>query len=202
MRASSSGWAPIHRMRERSAPVRTARTRGDAIAVTPQSATGSIINLMRSRRFIALIYGCFALTVGCQRERVASPPATTSKAVQDLKNVKVKEILPTAPAPVDKCLVGSSIGPDGNVTAEQRSFRPNEPIRVTLWLHDSPSGLQTSAHWLTDKGKEITAERKEMNGAKVATFTLDKKLKPGKYSVRGLWGGNDACEYDFEVKKK
>ena len=37
---------------------------------------------------------------------------------------------------------------------------------------------------------------------KVATFTLDKKLKPGKYSVRGLWGGNDACEYDFEVKKK
>ena len=41
-----------------------------------------------------------------------------------------------------------------------------------------------------------------MNGGKIATFTLDKKLKPGKYSVTGLWGGNDACDFDFVVTKK
>jgi uncharacterized protein (DUF2141 family) len=71
-----------------------------------------------------------------------------------------------------------------------------------MWLHDSPAGLQTSAHWMTDKGKQFAKEQKVMNGAKIATFTLDKKLKPGKYSVTGLWGGNDACDFDFVVTKK
>jgi hypothetical protein len=161
---------------------------------------------MRSRRLIVLLYGCLALIVGCQRERVVNPPAgSTAKPaprIQDLKNAKVRELLPPIPPPVDRCLLGSAIGADGNVTTAQMSFHPGEPMRLTLWLRDSPSGLQTSAHWLTAKGKEIAMEQKPMNGGKVATFTLDKKLKPGKYHVTGLWGGNVACESDFEVKKK
>ncbi len=41
-----------------------------------------------------------------------------------------------------------------------------------------------------------------MNGTKVATFAVGQKLAPGKYHVRGYWGGNIADDRDFVVVAK
>jgi hypothetical protein len=157
---------------------------------------------MRSRRFIVVLYGCLAVSVACQRERVGQGPATPNVAStqpQDLSKANVEAVLAAAPAPVERVLLGSTVGPDGSVTVSQRVFRAGDPIRLTLWLKESPKGLQTSAHWFDEKEHQIAKQAKAMEGAKVATFTLDKKLKPGKYHVTCFWGGNDACAFEFEV---
>jgi hypothetical protein len=149
------------------------------------------------------LYGCLLLSVACQRERVVQTPpkapAQTSTQPQDLKNANVNQLLPKAVAPIDKCLVGTTLGKDGTVTAEQTSFRAADPVHVTMWLKESPKGLQTSLVWTDAKKKEVAKQAKDMNGEKVVTFTLDKKLAAGKYHVTGMWGGNVACEMDVEV---
>jgi len=155
---------------------------------------------MRRRAFIIVLYGCLSLSVACQRERVAAPPAAPPKP-QDLSNAKINQLLAPASEPVEKCRLGTALGSDGNVTEQQTSFRAGDPIRLTMWLRESPGGLQTSARWYDAKKKQIAREAKSMNRAKVVTFTLDKKLPPGKYHVIGVWGGNEACGFDFEVIK-
>jgi methionine-rich copper-binding protein CopC len=171
------------------------------------------------RRVIVFLYGCLLLSVACQRERVAQkqaePPnasaatatqATATQATatqpQDLKNANINQLLPAAVAPVDKCLAGTALGTDGNVSAEQMSFGAADPIRITMWLKESPKGLQTSVIVTDAKKKEVAKQARSMNGEKVVTFTLDRKLAAGKYHVTGMWGGNVACERDIEVAKK
>ena len=41
-----------------------------------------------------------------------------------------------------------------------------------------------------------------MNGAKVVTFELKKRLDAGGYRAVGYWGGNVACDVPFEVEGK
>ena len=163
---------------------------------------------MRKRRFIALLYGCLALTVACQKAKEPStaqqPPVRTSSAAQkpqDLSNAQVNAVLALAEAPLEKSLLGDTLGKDGNVTAQQTQFLAGQPIYLTMWVKQSPGGLQTSARWYDAKKKEVAMEARDMKGAKVVTFTMNKKLEPGKYYVAGFWGGNQGCEYDFEVLK-
>ena len=167
---------------------------------------------MRRSRLIIILYASLALSVACQREQMTSPnkpPGKTTTVAtgrpQDLSNAKVNEILPLAAAPLEKSILGGRLGADKNVAAEQIQFTPGQPIYLTVWLKDSPKGLQTSVRWFDAEKKEITSEAHPMNGAKVTTFSLKQKLKPGKYHVTCYWGGNEACDYDFEViqpKKK
>jgi len=162
---------------------------------------------MRGSRFIIVFYGCVALSVACQRETVttpAKPPAQTATAKprpQDLSSAKVNQVLPLAAAPLEKSLLGGTLGKDGAVTGVQTEFPAGKPVYLTMWVKQSPAGLQTSVRWFDDKHKEVAFEAKPMNGAKMATFVLNQKLKPGKYHVTGFWGGNEACEYDFSVVK-
>ena len=103
-----------------------------------------------------------------------------------------------------KSLLGSKLGPDGNVAEEKKTFQKGEPVYLTLLLKDSPAGLQTRATWLRegDKG-ELHTEMRAMNGAKAVTFALgDPNLKPGKYRVIGYWGGNVAADKPFEIVAK
>ena len=86
------------------------------------------------------------------------------------------------------------------MTSESTSFRPGQPIYLTMVLTESPPGLQTRAVWHDPKDKVIRTDQKKMNGAKVATFTLSEvKLKPGKYHVVGYWGGNLAADKTFDI---
>jgi hypothetical protein len=165
---------------------------------------------MRVSRLIMLLYGCLVLSVACQRETTttpATPPqqtatqAPTPAKPQDLSDAKVKELLPLQTAPLEKSLLGASVGKDGLVAAEQMKFTAGSPIYLSMWVKDSPSGLQTSTTWFDAKKKEIAHESKPMNGAKTATFAMTQNLKPGKYHVTCYWGGNEACQYDFEVLK-
>jgi hypothetical protein len=212
MRVSSSGWAPIQRMRVRSGVGRVGRRRGLAYKVPQHNTTGSIIRLMRGSRFIIVFYGFLVLTVACQRERTtdqtasvdgsgtAMPTNPPKPRVQDLSNAKVNQVLPLAAAPLEKSLVGGNVK-DGVVASEQMQFLPGKPVYLTMWLKESPAGLQTSVRWFDAKHKEVLFDSKPMNGSKVATFVMNQKLKPGKYHVTGYWGGNEACDYDFEVVK-
>ena len=72
-------------------------------------------------------------------------------------------------------------------------------VYLTMVFRESPAGLQASAVWKQVKGQPVSTERKQMNGAKTVTFTSSNKLKPGLYKVVGYWGGNVACERQFEI---
>lgn len=80
--------------------------------------------------------------------------------------------------------------------------QPGQPVVLTMQLKESPSGLKTTAEWLDDDGDKLFVEQKPMHGAKLATFTLGKKLKPGHYRVVGYWGGNVAAEHEFDIRRR
>jgi hypothetical protein len=112
----------------------------------------------------------------------------------------MSEVIQPAPQFIDHSLLGAQLGPDGMVSKETDSFTPGEPIYLILVLRESPPGLQTSAVWSNAEKKQLRVERKQMNGAKVATFSFrDPKMKPGHYRVVGYWGGNIAAEREFNV---
>ena len=161
---------------------------------------------MRRHRLIIVLYGCLAFAVACQKtkEQPAAPPVRTSTAAekpQDLSNAHVNTVLALAEAPLDRSMIGGALDKEGNVAAQQTQIAAGQPVYLTMWVKQSPGGLQTSARWYNAKKKEIATEAHDMKGAKVVTFKLDKKLDPGKYYVQGFWGGNHACEYEFEVVK-
>ena len=102
-------------------------------------------------------------------------------------------------APIEKALLGALLGPDGAVSQEADHFEPGQTVYLTLRLGDSPVGLKTNAIWYGPGQKMISTERREMNGAKVATFALTANLPPGRYRVEGHWGGNLAADKSFEI---
>ncbi|HEX9458584.1 MAG TPA: hypothetical protein VGA84_05535 [Thermoanaerobaculia bacterium] len=102
-------------------------------------------------------------------------------------------------APIEKALLGAQLGPDGAVSHETDHFETGQTVYLTLRLGDSPVGLKTNAIWYGPGQKMISSERREMNGAKVATFALTANLPPGRYRVEGHWGGNLAADKTFEV---
>jgi hypothetical protein len=158
------------------------------------------------RRLIAAATTLAVLS--CQRETTQpTAPATTRPTTvarpQNLANAKVKKVLPlTAVESLTQTHLGSVTAPDGTVTVDKDTFKSGEPIILSMVIQQSPAELQMSARWYDAKDKIIADNRKEMNGAKIATFSYSgKKLKPGTYRVVGYWGGNIAAEKAFTVTK-
>lgn len=154
-------------------------------------------------RKAASILLCACALAACRpREVVTKTKSTTVHTTvipEDAATKQVSGVIRALPAPVDKSLLGDTLGPDGAVSEETDHFVAGQPVYFTLRLRDSPVGLKTSAIWYGPGEKEIHTEQREMNGAKTATFALTTKLPPGKYRVEGRWGGNLAGDKPFEV---
>ena len=154
-------------------------------------------------RRIALL---LVLALACgRRETPADAPATGSVGTdpQDASTVKVDTMVPVEmPVYVERSMIGTKLDKDGNVAEMKLRFAANEPVHITMWLKESPLGLKTSVEWLDSDGRPVAPlESKEMNGAKIATFKFPGK-KPGHYTAKGYWGGNDAFEYGFDIERK
>ena len=149
------------------------------------------------------------LLVACRRGEQAAAPqtqtspatSTTTAAPQDLSKAKVNTVIPvTPPTYVRESRLGSKLDAEKNVAEAQLEFKRSEPIYLTMWLQQSPKGLQTSVRWYDSKGNQIDEEFRQMNGGKIVTFKFDvKRPKAGTYRAVGYWGGNIAAEYDFRV---
>ncbi|HWW61290.1 MAG TPA: hypothetical protein VN181_07980 [Thermoanaerobaculia bacterium] len=114
-------------------------------------------------------------------------PAELTGPPENMRNAKVNEVLT-----FDRSRV---------IERSELQVQTGKPIVLTMWLKESPGGLETTAEWLDDDGDKLFVEQKPMNGAKVATFTLAKKLRPGHYRVVGYWGGNIAAEHEFQIRR-
>ena len=165
-----------------------------------------------SRRLLVVLTMVAALAGACRRETTttevqgtgdgATVTATTlTGEPQDLSNAKVNTVLsPDTGLYVVTSRVGTSLGPEGVVVEEKAEVGANEEVYLSLWLKESPPGLQTSAILEDSDGKEVDVERKAMKGEKTVSFALgDRKLKPGTYKITGYWGGNVASEHDLTV---
>jgi len=142
---------------------------------------------------------CALIIAGCQQEKNAAKPSAKPR-VADARSVKVDALIPPAPVFIDHSVLGSALGPDGTAINPSLVFPPGKPIYLTLFLRESPGGLVTTAIWSDAADKPVFSERKPMNGAKIATFTLnDPKLKRGRYHVIGYWGEDIAADYRFEI---
>lgn len=164
-----------------------------------RSAVASILALN-----VALITGALVLA-GCQKKQETAAPGRrviTTNIPQNESGKRARVIDRVGTAVIEKMLVGIQLGPDGTVSEQQTVVPAGDPVYVTLRLRDSPVGLRTSAVWYDAHDQQIAREQKDMNGTKVATFALSQKLAPGKYHVRGYWGGNIADDRNFVVVPK
>lgn len=152
---------------------------------------------------IALTTGALVIA-GCQKKQETAGPhgAPTASKPQNESGKRASVTNRIGGPVIEKMLVGIQLGADGTVSEQQTVVPEGEPVYVTLRLHDSPVGLHTGAVWYDAHDQPIAREQKDMNGAKVATFALTQKLAPGKYHVRGYWGGNIADDRDFVVAAK
>ena len=111
------------------------------------------------------------------------------------------EKTPDVPPFIDGSSIGPKLSPDGTVIGETRAFKTADSIYLTMRFHDSPKGLVAAIVINDPKDHLLYREERPMNGAKVVTFTVPpKKFKPGKYRVKGYWGGNVAVEYEVRVE--
>ena len=131
----------------------------------------------------------------------AKGPAPGGAAPADARNVAINQVIPVqAPEVLERSLLGSQVGKDGVVTKDETSFPQGSPVHLTMVFRESPGGLVSTAEWMDSAETMVHGERRPMNGAKVATFTLEtKRLKPGRYHVIGYWGGNPAADRQFEI---
>jgi hypothetical protein len=152
---------------------------------------------------VTLVTGALILA-GCQKkqEMAGQHGARTTSIPQNESGKRASVIDRVGTAVIEKMLVGIQLGPDGTVSEQETVVPEGEPVYVTLRLHDSPVGLRTGAAWYDAYDQPIARQQKDMNGTKVATFALGQKLAPGKYHVRGYWGGNIADDRDFVVVAK
>lgn len=155
------------------------------------------------RKYVTIAL-CALAVIACEQKKNAStaPADSTTTRTQpgDARNAKLNTVIPQEPQFVDHALIGSEVGKDGAVTRETSSFSQGQPIFFTLVIRESPVGLQTGVEWQGPGNKPMRTERKDMKGAKVATFRFNEpKAKPGRYHVVGYWGGNIAAEKDFDI---
>jgi hypothetical protein len=149
-------------------------------------------------------------TFGCQKkedvvDKTASKKVKVVETIipSDARNTKIKEVLPLEISVLERSSLGTKLAPDGTVSESGDVFTPGQPVYVTLWLKESPSGLQTSVLFSDAKGKKLDWPRKDMNGTKAATFKLDTtKLPPGEYHAQCYWGMNIEREYTFKLEAK
>ena len=118
-----------------------------------------------------------------KRRRGKKPAAPAKFKPADASKALVDKTIPIDLTALDRSAMGSKIDAEGNVTESKEVYKVGEPVYVTMWLRLSPGGLQTSVHFLDAKKHEVAWPKKQMNGAKVATFKLDEKLAPGEYSA-------------------
>lgn len=110
-----------------------------------------------------------------------------------------------APPPEEKPVLeqaklGSTLGRRLNVEEEKTSFTRDEPVYLTMWLLESPPGLQAGVRWFDDTGIVVSEERRPMFGMKEATFLLAiKRPKAGNYRAVGFSGDRIAVEYNFVI---
>jgi hypothetical protein len=124
---------------------------------------------------------------------------TTTNIPSDARNAKENDLIRPTGRFLQSSRLGTKLGADGAVAEESATFGEGEPVYLTLSLRESPAGLQTHAVWLDAGNREIGKELHPMNGAKVVTFAMTKRLAPGRYRVEGYWGGNVAADKTFEV---
>lgn len=152
-----------------------------------------------------LYVAVLVLAAACRREQASPPEAQGAPPAkvepQDMSKTAVNKVIAPSLAFLDRCLLGSKVAADGTVSEDESKFKIGERVQLTIWLKESPEGLQMVARWYDDKEKLVSEQRKPMNGAKVVNFELDKKLEQGEYRVEGYWGGNFACEYRFTIVK-
>src|SRR5438128_1711934 len=124
----------------------------------------------------SLFFLLCVFSAACQQNESTTPAKagrTTTKVIPaDARNARIDTVIQPAPIFVDRVLLGSNVGADGNVTADVATFAPGEKVYLTMFLHDSPVGLKTRALWTDSAKKEIHNEYREMKGARVATFAL------------------------------
>jgi len=160
------------------------------------------------RRFV---FASLLICLACRRETTTTPSTRSSSGATktttiaapavDLSQKKINEAIPLGPPLIDDKGIGPTVGADGTVTGEQKTFKLTDPIHLTMKFHESPHGLQASIVVLTNAGTTEFRDQKPMNGSKVVTFTIPpKKLRAGHYRVDGYWGGNVAAEYEIDVK--
>jgi hypothetical protein len=156
-------------------------------------------------RSVIAILACALALAACKKEQSA-PSATTTRVVTTVIPEKVREqknlvIRPDVPNVLDKALLGTTLAADGTVAEEAKELKAGAPVSLTIWIKESPPGLNTGVIWYGKDGEEIEKSKRPMNGGKVVTFTLKKKLTPGRYRAEGYWGGNVVADKTFEVVK-
>lgn len=162
---------------------------------------------MCRRRSLAVCVSAVVLLLAaaCRKEAPAAarPPAKAGARPADARNAAVNQLVPIEkPKFVTKSLIGAKLDPTGVVAEETTEFGDKDNVYVTMFLGETPAGLQTSVRWKDAQGRPAAPdERKPMAGEKYVTFKLYKKLKPGQYHVTGYWGGNIGAEYDFTIVK-
>ena len=155
------------------------------------------------------------LIVACRRSEApgTQTQTSTSKTVRvhtktipsDASGVKEKDLIRPTGRFLESAKLGAKLGTDGAVADEVLSVDAGQPVYLTLKLRESPPGLQTHAVWQDENGKALAKEIRQMNGAKMVTFSMTKPLAPGRYKVEAYWGGNLAADKTFDVveaKKK
>ena len=146
--------------------------------------------------------------VGCRREQSSAPPVTTNVTTAtatanepvDAGPVKVDTVIPKEIDFLERADLGTRVDKTGAVAETKTTIAPGEPVTMTMWLKESPQGLTTAAKWYDGAGKELQTDLVSMQGGKVASFTLKKRLTPGDYRVEGYWGGNIATNLRFRVE--
>ncbi len=191
------------RIRLRSGP-------GFAIRFLPDAAVARAAERRTniSRQRIIIFYAVAVISVAsCRRQEPAAQAqretvqrTTTEVVPQDLSKAKINTVIAIDNSgAVNRARVGATTDQAGLVNEDKTSFTKDDPVLISIWLNESPNGLQTSAKLLDMKGKQLAEQRKPMNGAKTTTFNLGKQ-KPGAYRVVGYWGGNIAGEFEIVVR--
>lgn len=160
------------------------------------------------RRAVILLLALSIVLPACQKKEPSpTKPRREGTAVipEDESKKEVDErinLRPKTPFFMMKSTLGDRLDAKGEVESDNATIEAGSPVYLTLYLKESPVGLQTGAVWY--KGdKAFRRDVKPAAGAKIITFTLDdKKLEPGKYRVVGYWGGNVAADKQFEIRPR
>ena len=152
-------------------------------------------------RKMAALLACALAAGACRENEPSRARKVTTRSVPETVTGKETVVITEDLFNVlEKSALGSKLGSDGNVSTEATMFKPGEPVSLTVWLRQSPPHLNVGVKWFAGAdSKPLTRDQREMNGGKVATFTLNQKLKPGRYRVEGYWGGNLVVARKFDV---
>lgn len=149
-----------------------------------------------------------AMAAACRYE----PPPPEAKRPQlrqrelwlrtDLSGKQVKQKVVLQPNVLSRCEAGSQLGADGLVSQPATTFKPSDPIHLSMWIRQAPEGLQLAMRVVDAKDNEIgVARRDDAGGASAVTMKVGQELEPGRYRLEGFWGGNLVCEKGIEVRE-